>query len=73
LFICLSLPDTSFDIDLPLEVDDQYWEADGSALAFRQPAGTPAKVAAFISLIKLSQIIAFALRTVVCANPSYFK
>jgi hypothetical protein len=50
---------------MPLEIDDQYWETDDPALVVQQPAGIPSRVCAFTSLIKLSQIIAFALRTMV--------
>lgn len=55
----------SFDIDLPLEVDDEYWENEDPSAAFQQPSGLPSKVGAFNLLIKLSQIVAFALKTVV--------
>lgn len=59
-----------FDVDLPLEVDDQYWETDDPALAFRQPAGIPCKVSAFTWVIKLTQITAFALRTLYAIDQS---
>ena len=55
----------SFDIDLPLEVDDEFWINDDPTLAFRQPPGQPAKVASFSCSIRLSQIEAFVLRTIV--------
>jgi hypothetical protein len=53
------------DIDLPLEVDDEYWEHPDPALAFQQPAGKPSKVTSFVQTIKLYQILSFALRTIV--------
>lgn len=59
----------SFDIDLPLEVDDEYWETEDPSVAFQQPPGLPSKVGAFILFIKLSQIVAFALKTVVGVRP----
>ncbi|KZT11021.1 uncharacterized protein LAESUDRAFT_644067 [Laetiporus sulphureus 93-53] len=52
-----------FDLDLPLEVDDEYWENDDPNLAFQQPEGKPALVTAFVFWVKLSRITAFALRT----------
>jgi hypothetical protein len=52
---------------MPAEVDDEYWQASGHAQAFTQPTGKPSTVAAFTARIKLSQITAFALRTV-CAT-----
>jgi hypothetical protein len=61
----ITLSSNSFDLDLPAEVDDEYWENDDAALAFQQPPGKPALVASFNTFIKLSQIMAFALITLV--------
>lgn len=57
----------SFDLDHPLEVDDEYWETPDSAPTFKQPADKPAKVAFFNCYLKLNQILAFALRTIASA------
>jgi hypothetical protein len=66
LLLSLSqLISNSFDLELPVEVDDEYWENNNPTLAFQQPPGKPALVTAFNFLIKLTQIIAFALRTIV--------
>ncbi|THH20422.1 hypothetical protein EW146_g919 [Bondarzewia mesenterica] len=35
------IQEEDFDTELPLEVDDEYWENDDPALTFRQPAGKP--------------------------------
>ncbi|OCH92284.1 hypothetical protein OBBRIDRAFT_791396 [Obba rivulosa] len=51
------------DLDLPVEVDDEYWENEDPELAFRQPPDKPSKISFFVSWIKLSQIIARALET----------
>lgn len=56
---------SSFDLDLPMEVDDEYWESEDPDLAFRQPAEKPALVTAFVYWARLSQISAFVLRTLV--------
>jgi hypothetical protein len=56
-----------FDVQMPLEVDDDYWTAPNSAQAFVQPESKPSTVAAFTARIKLSSVVAFALRTV-CAS-----
>lgn len=56
---------SSFDLDMPIECDDEYWVNDNPELAFRQPPGKPSKVAYFNSLLRLNQILAFALRTIV--------
>ena len=55
----------SFDLDLPLEVDDEYWEHPDPTQAFKQPAGVPCNISSFNSFLKLNQILAFALRTIV--------
>ncbi|RDB25367.1 Activator of stress genes 1 [Hypsizygus marmoreus] len=62
--------DEDFDVDLPLEVDDEYWETEDPALAFKQPAGIPAKVCVFNQFIKLSQIMAFAMKTLYAIDKS---
>jgi hypothetical protein len=56
---------SSFDVGLPTDCDDEYWENDDPDLAFKQPPGKPSKVAFFISLIRQQEILAFALRTIV--------
>lgn len=55
-----------FDIDLPLEVDDEFWGTDNAKDGFKQPEGKPSVIEAFNSRIRLSQVLAFAIRTVVC-------
>ncbi|KAF7313351.1 Fungal-trans domain-containing protein [Mycena chlorophos] len=47
-----------FDVDLPLEVDDEYWE-DG----FSQPEGTTSSVVYFNQHLKLDMILGLALET----------
>jgi hypothetical protein len=56
---------SSFDLDLPTECDDEYWEDPDPEKAFKQPPGKPSKVSFFISYLKLNQILGFALRTIV--------
>ncbi|KAF8844397.1 hypothetical protein BDN67DRAFT_1008235 [Paxillus ammoniavirescens] len=53
-----------FDVDLPLEVDDEYWETEDAEKAFQQPPDKPSKIAAFNSYLKLTKIAAYALRTI---------
>lgn len=55
----------SFDLDLPIDVDDEYWEHSDSALAFKQPAGKPSRISFFIGSIKLSKVLGVALRSIV--------
>ncbi|KAI0703341.1 fungal-specific transcription factor domain-containing protein [Cerioporus squamosus] len=58
------------DLDLPLEVDDEYWENDDPELAFRQPEGKPSVVSGFVHWIKLSHIVAYALKTLYTPSKS---
>ncbi|KAF9501530.1 hypothetical protein BDN71DRAFT_1492196 [Pleurotus eryngii] len=64
------IAEADFDVDLPLEVDDDYWENEDPSLAFKQPSDKPSKVAFFNSWAKLSQIIAFATKTIYAVNKS---
>lgn len=62
-----------FDAELPLEVDDEYWETEGPEKVFQQPPGKPSKIAAFNSYLKLTQIVAYAMRTIVgFPSPQFF-
>ncbi|KAF8871040.1 fungal-specific transcription factor domain-containing protein [Mucidula mucida] len=47
-----------FDIDYPIECDDEYWEND----AFAQPKDTPSSISFFVQLMKLMQILSYILR-----------
>jgi hypothetical protein len=62
--------DPSFDLDLPVECDDEYWSPPDPKDAFKQPPGKPSKMSYFIAYLKLSQILAFALRTIVSSATS---
>lgn len=53
----------SFDADLPLICDDEDLDGSGLELPFQQ--GRPTQISNFFCMIKLSQILAFTLRTVV--------
>ncbi|KAJ7670090.1 fungal-specific transcription factor domain-containing protein, partial [Mycena polygramma] len=49
-----------FDIDLPIECDDEYWEH--PTHPFEQPAGVPCRITFFNTLIRLHHILAFSLK-----------
>ncbi|KAJ6477812.1 hypothetical protein C8R47DRAFT_1219719 [Mycena vitilis] len=49
-----------FDIDLPVECDDEYWEH--PTHPFQQPANIPSRVAFFNTLIRLQHILAWSLK-----------
>jgi hypothetical protein len=64
---------SSFDVDMPTEVDDEYWENEHDLdQAFKQPPGKPSLLSYFISFIKLNQTLAVALRTIVRHASSIF-
>lgn len=48
---------SSFDIDLPTECDDEYWEHSDPAKSWQQPEGVPSKLSFFVAYIKQTQII----------------
>ena len=56
----------SFDLELPMDVDDEYWQPIDGSEPFKQPPERPTAVSAFIHLLKLSQILSFTLRSIVC-------
>lgn len=55
----------SFDVELPVECDDEYWATEAPYDAFKQPNGVPSQVSYFIWMIKLSNIRARAIREIV--------
>lgn len=62
----------SFDLDLPIDVDDEYWDNPDPAQMFKQPPGRPSRMGFFIGLIKLGRVLGVALRSIVgtmCARP----
>ncbi|THV06403.1 hypothetical protein K435DRAFT_816004 [Dendrothele bispora CBS 962.96] len=65
-----AIQDEDYDLDLPTECDDEYWEHPDPAKAFRQPPGKPSIVSAFVLTLKLNRILAFALRTIYAINKS---
>lgn len=55
----------SFDVDYPLDVDDEYWDTGNPQTDFKQPPGKPSKIAMYISLLSLERIVASAIMNVV--------
>ncbi|KAF8998912.1 fungal-specific transcription factor domain-containing protein [Cyathus striatus] len=56
--------DDHFDLDMPIECDDEYWEHPDPTQRFKQPEGVPSAVAAFNHHLRLSKIMAFAMITI---------
>ncbi|KAJ6522874.1 fungal-specific transcription factor domain-containing protein [Mycena capillaripes] len=59
-----------FDIDLPIECDDEYWEH--PTHPFQQPADVPSRVTFFNTLIGLHHILAFSLKVLYGLNKIRF-
>ncbi|KAJ7686027.1 fungal-specific transcription factor domain-containing protein [Mycena rosella] len=57
-----------FDVELPIECDDEFWETEDPAQAFKQPADKPSKIAFFNCFIRLSNILAFSLKMLYSLN-----
>ncbi|KAG8915259.1 hypothetical protein FRC00_006200, partial [Tulasnella sp. 408] len=60
--------DEDIDADLPLEVDDEYYDEEKKE--WKQPADKPSRIAAFNQYAKLQGILAYAIRTVYSINKS---
>ncbi|KAH9957115.1 fungal-specific transcription factor domain-containing protein, partial [Russula dissimulans] len=65
-----AMTEENYDVDLPIECDDDYWETRDPVLAFRQPPGKPSKVSYFNHLIKINVLHSHALRTIYSLNKS---
>ncbi|KIJ21009.1 hypothetical protein PAXINDRAFT_165809 [Paxillus involutus ATCC 200175] len=63
-----AIKDEDFDLDLPVECDDEYWEDPNPEQAFKQPPDKPSTMSFFTSFLKLNHILAFALRTIYLIN-----
>ncbi|THU80864.1 hypothetical protein K435DRAFT_844949 [Dendrothele bispora CBS 962.96] len=53
-----------FDLDLPIECDDEYWETSDPNLAFKQPPGRPSNLIYWTNFLKLLEICSLIQRTV---------
>ncbi|KAI0058762.1 hypothetical protein BV25DRAFT_1196308 [Artomyces pyxidatus] len=65
-----AISEETYDVDLPADCDDEYWENDDPSLAFKQPAGKTSTMAYFLNLIKVNLVHAYALRTIYSINKS---
>ncbi|CAA7260660.1 unnamed protein product [Cyclocybe aegerita] len=53
------LHDEDFDLEMPIECDDEYWDT-----GFEQPEGKPSSISFFNNYIRLMDILEFAMRTI---------
>ncbi|KZV61073.1 hypothetical protein PENSPDRAFT_693721 [Peniophora sp. CONT] len=54
----------SFDLDLPADCDDVYWDHPDPEQRFKQPPGKPSQLAYFVASAKQCQILGSALSTI---------
>ncbi|KAJ7686320.1 fungal-specific transcription factor domain-containing protein [Mycena rosella] len=57
-----------FDVELPIECDDEFWENADPARAFKQPAGKPSQITFFNCFVRLNNILAFSLKILYSLN-----
>ncbi|KAF5339481.1 hypothetical protein D9758_015312 [Tetrapyrgos nigripes] len=53
-----------FDIDLPVQCNDEYWEHSDPELAFKQPPGRPSNLVYFVTFLRLLDILNMAQKTI---------
>lgn len=51
-----------FDVEYPIECDDEYWEHEDPGRAFQHPPGKPSSITSFVCFIKLCEILGLASR-----------
>ncbi|KAJ7902064.1 hypothetical protein B0H14DRAFT_3724432, partial [Mycena olivaceomarginata] len=59
-----------YDVELPLEVDDEYWDNPDPEQAFKQPPGKPSLITFFVCHIRLCEILGSTLRRLYASNKS---
>ncbi|KAF9073615.1 putative fungal-specific transcription factor [Rhodocollybia butyracea] len=59
-----TIHEEEYDVELPIDCDDEYWEHPDPDMAFKQPPRTPSKLSFFIHYLKLMDILAYAMRTI---------
>ena len=55
----------SYDLEFPLEVDDEYWLHPDPEQAFKQPVGKPSTVSFWVHLLRLLDTFGVAQRSIV--------
>ncbi|KAF8198145.1 fungal-specific transcription factor domain-containing protein [Mycena galopus ATCC 62051] len=63
-----AISEEDYDVDYPVECDDEYWETSDPSLAFKQPPGKPSVVSYFIAYLKLMEIMGMAQKTIYLVN-----
>lgn len=65
-----AIQEEDFDLDMPIECDDEYWEHPDPSQCFKQLANKASLITQFNLYLKLNQILSFALRTIYSINKS---
>ncbi|KAJ3735928.1 fungal-specific transcription factor domain-containing protein [Lentinula guzmanii] len=65
-----SLHDEDFDLDLPIDCDDEFWLQSNFEVSFKQPPAKPSKIAFIIRFIEATFILSHALRTIYATSKS---
>jgi hypothetical protein len=55
----------SYDVDYPLEVDDEFWDTGDPATDFVQPDDRPSRISVFVCLLKLVKVINRSMKVIV--------
>lgn len=65
-----AIQEGDYDVDFPIECDDECWMPTDSNQAFTQPLGKPSIISGFVYHIKLCEILAFSLKTLYSTKKS---
>ncbi|KAK0469527.1 fungal-specific transcription factor domain-containing protein [Desarmillaria tabescens] len=66
----LATTSDDYDLDMPIECDDEYWEHPNPSRAFKQPAGKLSTVTFWVKYLELLEIFAFMHRTIYAVKRS---
>ncbi|KAG6834019.1 hypothetical protein H0H93_012491, partial [Arthromyces matolae] len=65
-----AVQDEDFDLDFPVECDDEYWDHPDPSQRFKQPPKKPSYITGFVVFLKLYQVLTIILRTIYAINKS---
>ncbi|KAI0081014.1 hypothetical protein K474DRAFT_1672279 [Panus rudis PR-1116 ss-1] len=65
-----AIQDEDYDLELPVECDDDYWIISENGVNFEQPPDRPSQITYFNCFMRLNQILTIALRTIYSINKS---
>ncbi|TRM66698.1 fungal-specific transcription factor domain-containing protein [Schizophyllum amplum] len=59
-----------FDLEYPIECDDEYWDHPDPNKAWKQPPGRPSWITYFVTKLRLCMLTARCLKSIYSINPS---